>query len=133
MTKISTRDWRALPIEKWNANTHLQMLVDLTEKRFGVDYQPGGRGGKQQRWSMERGMLKQAQGKYGNVTLRKFIELCLDEYKPSAEYPFVQFTFMYAYRDRNWAVAQKAVADAARKRRKEDEAEAAYVPVGDRW
>lgn len=64
------------------------------------------------RWARERGMLKQAQGTYGNAVLRKFIELCWREYKTNKpdEYPYPTVVFMLSYMDRNFSKAQSEVA-----------------------
>ena len=119
MPKISTKDWRNLPIEQWNVTTFHAYLAELTADHFGVEYAPTGSGSKSQRWAREKGMMKQAQERYGNEVLRRFIEMCVSEYKPKAQYPYVSFTFMYSYMDRNFAKAQAELA--AQNRRKEAE------------
>ncbi|MEH6941624.1 hypothetical protein [Bacillus sp. JJ722] len=113
-TKIKSSDWRNLPIERWNVASFTAFITDTTREKYGVEYQPGGKGAKNQRWARERGMLKQAQGTYGNAVLRKFIELCWREYTPKAEFPYPTWTFMYSYMDRNFAKAQAEVARANR-------------------
>jgi hypothetical protein len=112
--RISTKDHANLPIERWNVATFLAYLTDETSRRFGVTYAPGGRGALSSRWSMERGMLNAKKAQYGNATLRKFIELALDSYTPTTDYPYVTFTFMISYRDRLFITAQKSVSDEAR-------------------
>lgn len=115
MTKISTKDWRSLPLDRWNVTTFHAYIVDRTSELYGVDYAPGGGGSKSARWSREKGMLKQAQGTYGNAVLRKFIDLCHANYTPKREYPYPAFTFMYAYQDRLFAQAQTAIAEEKRR------------------
>jgi hypothetical protein len=112
--RISTKDHANLPIERWNVATFLQFIVDETQRRFNVTYAPGGRSALASRWSMERGMLNAKKAQYGNAVLRKFIELALESYSPTTDYPYVTFTFMISYRDRLFITAQKVVSDAAR-------------------
>ncbi|MFZ4454261.1 hypothetical protein [Salibacterium aidingense] len=115
-------DWRNLPIDSWNCTTFTAMLTELTADHFGVDYAPGGGGSKSQRWAREKGMLKQAQQRYGNAILRRFIEMCVEEYRPNSDYPFPTFAFMYSYMDRNFARAQAEIAAAERQAQAEDNA-----------
>jgi hypothetical protein len=122
MTRISTKDHANLPIERWNVATFLAYLTDETQRRFNVTYAPGGRGALSSRWSMERGMLNAKKAQYGNAVLRKFIELALESYSPTADYPYVTFTFMISYRDRLFITAQKTVSDEARARKLAEEA-----------
>lgn len=116
------KDWRNRPIETWNVATFLAFITDQTEERFGITYAPGGRGAVSTRWSMERGMLNRKKEQYGNAVLRKFIELALDDYRPTTDYPYVTVTFMLTYRDRLFVAAQKAVSDAVRAVRLTEEA-----------
>lgn len=109
MTKISTKDWRNLPIDKWNITTFTQFIVDRTEEIYGVEYTPGGGGSKNQRWIREKSMMKQAQTKYGNEVLRRFLDVCWREYKTTPQYTYLSFTFAYAYLDRNFTVAQAEI------------------------
>lgn len=66
-TKPSQYDWQARELPDWNVNTFMAYIADNTRERYGIDYAPGGSGSKQQRWARERGMLKQAQERYGNA------------------------------------------------------------------
>lgn len=109
MTKISTKDWRNLPIAEWNTTTHTCYLEHLTKEKFGVTYEPTGGGSKAQRWSREKGMLKNAQQKYGNEVLRRFIEICIAEYKAKPQYPYMSFTFAYSYMSDRFAKAEREV------------------------
>lgn len=116
--KPTQYDWQARDITDWNANTFLAFIGDKTKELYGVDYAPGGQGAKSARWSRERGMLKQAIGKYGNAVVRRFIEICWREYRTSKpEFPYPSWTFMYSYMDRHFTRAQSEIA--AEKRRKE--------------
>lgn len=117
--KPSQYDWKARSIEDWNANTFIAFIADNTRERYGVEYSPGGSGSKQQRWARERGMLKQAQGRYGNAVLKRFIEICWREYRTTKpeQFPYPTVVFMISYMDRYFPQAQVEVA--AESRRKE--------------
>ena len=120
--KPSQYDWQARDITDWNANTFLAFIGDKTKELYGVDYAPGGTGAKSARWSRERGMLKNAQGRYGNAVLKRFIEICLREYRTNKpdQFPYPTVVFMISYMDRFFAVAQSEIARENR-RKKVDE------------
>lgn len=107
--KVSTKDWRNLPIEKWNTTTFTAYLEHLTKEKFGVTYEPTGGGSKAQRWSREKGMMKNALTKYGAEVLRRFIEICVEEYRANPQYPYASFAFMYSYMSDRFARAEDAV------------------------
>lgn len=111
--------WREYPLEKWNVTTFHSMISDLTREKYGVEYIPTGIGNRAQRWSREKGMIKNAQERYGNAVLKRFIELCFENYKPSDEYPYVTFAFMYTYMDRYLTQAQSEIAREARRKQEQ--------------
>jgi hypothetical protein len=108
--KISTKDWANLPLEKWNITTFSYYLEHLTQTECGCSYEPTGGGSKQQRWSREKGMLKNAQNKYGNAVLKRFIELAFAKHTPKPQYPYPSFTFMVGWMSDLFPVAQTEVA-----------------------
>lgn len=112
MKKISTKDWRNLPIEKWNTTTVHAFLIDETKRRFDAEYIPGGGGPKSKRWSAEKGMIKRELDRRGAEVVRKFIEICWREYYTSDpnRYPFPSFGFCLGFMDRNWTEAEREVA-----------------------
>lgn len=111
MTKPSTKDWRNLPIEKWNTTTVHAFLIDETQRKFDAEYTPGGKGSKSQRWSAEKGMIKRELTKRGPEVVRKFIEICWREYwTPNPKkYPYPTFGFMCGFMDRYWTEANDEV------------------------
>ena len=111
----ATADHANLPYEKWNATTVKYFLADETQRRFNVDYAPGGQGSKAQRYSAEAGMIKTALGKYGAQVIHRWLTECLDEYRPTPDYPYLTFGFALGYRDRGLARAQAEVAAEARR------------------
>lgn len=115
MTKTNSEDWRNLPIDKWNTTTYTAYLEHLTKENVGVTYEPTGGGSKGQRWSREKGMMKDAQARYGSAVVKRFIELCFDRHKPKPKFPYPSFTFMYSYMSDQFPVAEQAVAKAEKR------------------
>lgn len=109
MTKINAKDWCNLPTERWNTLTFTTFLIDETRRIYDAEYKPGGRGSLSQRWNAERGMIKREIDKKGPEVLRKFIEICMRNYKPSGNYTYATFGFMCGYLDRYWNEAEQAV------------------------
>ncbi|WP_181349456.1 hypothetical protein [Thalassobacillus sp. CUG 92003] len=131
--KVKSDNWRDLPLAEWNCRTFTAYLTSLTAEQFGVDYEPTGGGAKAERWRRELGMMKTAQANYGNAVLKRFIEKCVTEYTPKAEYPYASFSFMYSYMSDKFPKAQAEVAaeQRAEAKRKEDEVEAAEFDAGE--
>ena len=111
--KISTKDWRNLPIEKWNTSTIHAFLIDETKRRYNADYKPGGYGPLSKRWATEKGMIKRELTKKGPEVVRKFIEVCWREYRTSnpRRFPYPTWGFMLGYMDRWWTEAEREVED----------------------
>lgn len=112
--KISTKDWRNLPIEKWNTTSVHAFLIDETKRKFDAEYVPGGRGPKSQRWRSEQGMIKREIERRGAEVVRRFIELCWDDYYTNDpdKYPYPTFGFCAGYMDTNWTKAEREVTKA---------------------
>lgn len=122
MSKISSDNWRELPIEDWNSRTFVAYLTHLTEEKFGVTYDPRGAGTKSQRWSREMGMINNARKKYGNDVLKQYIRICVENYQPNERYPYLAFAFAWTYMSDYLPVAQAQV---AKDRRDEERRQAA--------
>ena len=112
MKKPSQFDWQARELPDWNVNTFMAYIADKTKELYGVDYAPGGTGAKTARYSRERGMLKNAIGRYGNAVVKRFIEICWREYRTNKpdQFPYPTWTFMYSYMDRYLPQAQSEIA-----------------------
>ena len=93
-------------VADWSVNDMLSYLSDQHLARFNVDYQPFGT------WASERGQLgnwigtKRKSGKYGAEFTKRFIDVCLAEYRPTRDYPGINFGFMVAYMKRNIQTVQ---------------------------
>jgi hypothetical protein len=94
------------PVADWTTNDMLAYLSDQHLARFGIDYQPFGT------WASERGQLgnwigtRKKDGKYGAEFTKRFIDVCLAEYRPTRDYPGINFGFMVAYMKRNIQTVQ---------------------------
>lgn len=88
--RTNTRDWRNLPVEKWNATTFREYLKYLHLEKFGIPYVP-------KNYAVEGRMLKRTWEEYGKLATKRFIEKCFEIYRPTPNYPGVNFGFMYSY------------------------------------
>lgn len=131
MTKISTKDWRNLPIEKWNTTTFHAYLIDMNKEQYNVTYEPFGKGSVQKRWSLEKGQLKNAINKYGAEVIREYIDRCFASHKLNPEYPTLSFGFMFSYMRKELSQAEVAVSK--RKAREEVANKNENTEVDDEW
>lgn len=96
------------PIAKWNVKNLIDYMSDKHRERFGVDYAPFGS------WAAERGRISQAfgttkkPGKYDKELIVRFVDHCMETYKPSAQYPGINFGFMLTYRLGDLQTLEKA-------------------------
>ncbi|MBO1583295.1 hypothetical protein [Bacillus sp. XF8] len=90
MTRISTKDFRNLPIEKWNVTTFREYLKHVHEDRYNIPYVT-------RSYAMEGRMLKTSLAEYNQEATKRFIDACFADYKPTREYPGLNFAFMYSY------------------------------------
>lgn len=114
-------DWRNFPLDQWNTTTLHAYLIDKNAELFDAEYVPFGKGAISQRWRTEKGQLKQAQAALGNTVLLAFIDRCLATHTPKADFPHVNFGFMWAYRRDEVPRANAEVS--AQQRRQSAEAE----------
>ncbi|EKS8371793.1 MULTISPECIES: hypothetical protein [Bacillus cereus group] len=90
MTRISTKDFRNLPIEKWNVTTFREYLKHEHEERYKIPYVTRSH-------AMEGRMLKSFIAEHKPEATKQFIDACFADYKPTREYPGLNFAFMYSY------------------------------------
>ncbi|MDP1457911.1 hypothetical protein Q8G37_15805 [Bacillus wiedmannii] len=90
MARISTKDFRNLPIEKWNVTTFREYLKHVHEERYKIPYIT-------RSYAMEGRMLKMSLAEYNQEVLKRFIDACFADYEPTREYPGLNFAFMYSY------------------------------------
>ncbi|MEK5109906.1 hypothetical protein MHI57_24905 [Cytobacillus sp. FSL K6-0129] len=131
MSRISTKDWRNLPIEKWNTTTFHEYLSDRNRELYGVTYQPFGSGSVKERWSVERGQLKNAIIEYGAEVIREYIDICFATHRVNPQYPAMSFGFVYAYKRAELQQAELAV---KRKQQRADSlVEAEATEIDEDW
>lgn len=90
MTRISTKDFRNLPIEKWNVTTFREYLKHEHEERYKIPYVTRSH-------AMEGRMLKSFIAEHKPEATKQFIDACFADYKLTREYPGLNFAFMYSY------------------------------------
>lgn len=102
-----SKDWRNLPIEKWNTNTVHAFLIDMTKEKYNAIYVPGGGGPVSRRWVSEKGMIKRELDRKGPAVVKKFIEICWREYyTPNPKkFPYPTYGFMAGYMAHFWTEA----------------------------
>lgn len=115
-SKLPT-EWQKRPIEKWNAATFRNYLSDKHKELFGIDYIA-------RNYAMEAKLIRTMIDAHGPELTRKFIDDCFADYRPTQNYPGVNFAFMYTYmRER---ILPRVLADS---KRKVDEEKADNTPT----
>ena len=95
---MTERKYETKPIEKWNVNDFMQYFGDQHLERFEVEYMPMGS------WAAERGLIgntigtQKKAGKVDKAVFKRFLDICLDEYKPTRQYPGTSIGFLITYR-----------------------------------
>lgn len=88
--KIDTKDFKNLPLEKWNSTTIREYIKFLNKERFGI---PSVTFNVRQENAMISKMIKE----YGIEITVKFVKECVKNYRPNQQYPTVSFATMYSY------------------------------------
>lgn len=95
------KHYTEIDVSKWNTAHFKQYLAEEHKRRYGINYVPfvG--------YAAEAGMLGDLIGTakksamYDKALVKRFIDVCYDEYKPRKEYPGVSFGWMTKYMSRN--------------------------------
>lgn len=104
--------WRDRPLDKWNASTFRQYLSDMHTDRYGIAYTA-------RNYGMEAKLIRTMIDDHGAEITKSFIDTCFSEYRPTPQYPSLNFAFMYSYmRER---ILPKLMAEQARHERMEQE------------
>ena len=95
MTKSKSKlppatDWRNRSIDQYNVTTFRQYLYDRHRELYGLDYV----GAVKRDCGMISGMIKQ----HDKATVKAFIDECFRQHRPSAQYPGINFWFMFTYK-----------------------------------
>lgn len=110
MVRVKAKDWRNLEIEKWTIGSFQQYLVDTHQERYGIAYTA-------RSYAVEGRWLKQLLAEHGPKVLRRFIDACVEEYKPTREYPGLNFAFMFTYQ--RTRILPRVLADIKREEERE--------------
>jgi hypothetical protein len=88
--KPSVKDWRNLPTTEWTVTTFRQYLADQHEQRYAIKYTT-------RSFAVEGRWLKSMIAEHGAEIVKAFIDGCFAEYKPTRDYPGLNFAFMFSY------------------------------------
>jgi hypothetical protein len=86
----NSTDWCNRPLERWNTATFRAYLAERHDELYGIPYIA-------RNYAQEAGMMKRMLDEYGAEVLKRFIDDCFAEYKPTRQYPGINFAFMYSY------------------------------------
>lgn len=90
MPKPSVKNWRELPTENWTTTTFREYLKDTHAERYGIDYVT-------RSYAVEGRWLKSMIAEHGAEVVRAFIDECFREYRPTRDYPGLNFAFAFTY------------------------------------
>jgi hypothetical protein len=102
-------DWRERPLDKWNTSTFHAYLSDRHFEIYGISYVP------MRGWMAEKGRLKREIDEHGPEVVKQFIDACFADYRPTAQYPGLNFGFMATYQKSR--ILPPILADEQRKQR----------------
>lgn|SRR5699024_1594671 len=114
------KDWRNRDIDDWNVATFHAYLAHLNKEKYGIDYEPFGKGPVSNRWRTEQGQLKNSINQYGQPTVKRFIDIAFHNRPFNPKYPVLSYGFMFSYMRTELSQAQ---ADEVRKQKYEEEIE----------
>lgn len=107
--KLSTKNWKELPIDKWTVTTFHEYLIYKNKEKYGAIYVPFGQGPISQRWVVEKGQIKQAYEKYGKEVILKYIDKCFETHRYNPKFPVMSFGFCWAYKRNELSIANTEV------------------------
>ena len=111
-----TKRYQAKSIDDWNVRDFHDYMRDKHEELFGCEYVP------MRSWQTEQGLLgnligtARKQGTHDKALIKRFIDEAFATYKPTPQYPGINFGFIYTYR-RN--ILQRLQAEENRKKQSE--------------
>lgn len=83
-------DWQARAIKDWNAASFRSYISQKHEELYGIPYVA-------RNYAMEAKLVKTMYEEHGKEATRQFIDACFEDYKPTQQYPGINFAFMYSY------------------------------------
>lgn len=88
--KPPATDWQARDIADWTVGTFQAYLKAQHQERYGIAYTA-------RNYGIEGRWLKTMIGEHGPAAVKAFIDACNAEYRPTREYPGLNFGFMHTY------------------------------------
>jgi hypothetical protein len=116
--KPPAKDWRNRETADWTVTTFREYLADEHERHYGIPYVT-------RSFAVEGRWLKLMIGEHGPEVVRKFIDACFAEYRPTPQYPGLNFGFMYSYQRAR--ILPRVLAEQARQERRQKTQEQAKV------
>jgi hypothetical protein len=86
----NAKDWKNRDIDDWTTTTFRQYLADQHEAKYGIKYTT-------RNFAIEARWLKSMIAEHGPEIVKAFIDGCFAEYKPTRDYPGLNFAFMFSY------------------------------------
>lgn len=118
--KAAAKDWRNREQSDWTVATFQQYLKDTHEERYGIAYVA-------RNYGLEGRWLKSMLAEHGADILRKFIDACFVEYRPTPQYPSLNFAFMFTYQRER--VLPRILAEQLAEVRRKERAQATSAPI----
>ena len=85
------------PIAEWNTGHFQAYLADKHVEHYGIQYVPAG-GVVAERTLLAKHIgTARKSGMYGKDVIKRFIDSCFAAYKPTQQYPGVNYHFMARY------------------------------------
>lgn len=84
------KKYNEIPTEQWSANHLRQYMYDKHKELFGISYVANS-------YDVDTRMLKNFAKTNGISVAKRFIDACMTNYRPNAQYPGINFGFMQTY------------------------------------
>ena len=82
--------WQERNIEDWTSKTFQTYLADQYKEKYGTKYVTNSFG-------FEGKKLNEMLAEHDNETIKRFIDVCYREYRPSSNWPTINFAGMYTF------------------------------------
>lgn len=90
MAKPNVKDWRNRSVDDWTLTTFRAYLSEQHVNRYCIAYTA-------RNFAIEGRWLKLMIAEHGTEVVKEFIDACLEDYRPTRDYPGLNFGFMYSY------------------------------------
>lgn len=107
-------DWRARDLADWNSHTFRAYISDKHAELYGIAYVT-------RNYGMEARLIKSMIDAHGTDVTKRFIDECFREYRPTPQYPGINFAFMYSYKRER--ILPRILAEVKREQQRQQAAE----------